>query len=201
MGYSTAGAIIMDAKNILEINEVSEFRSWLVANHNQQDECWLFVKKGKSKPNDHLWYLEAVEQALCFGWIDTTHKNINGRNLQKFTPRAKRSQWSELNKARCRRLERLGQMTEAGRSVLPDLTLTNFKIDETITHHFEENPIAWQNFKNFPPLYQHVRIDSIQRDKAKDASIFSKRLTRLITQSAQNMMYGEWNDNGRLPDD
>lgn len=191
----------MDEKNILEIDKIGEFRDWLATHHDTQNECWLFVKKGKLKPDDHIWYLEAVEQALCFGWIDTIHKNINGRNLQKFTPRAKKSQWSELNKARCRRLKRLDQMTEAGRKVLPDLSLTNFKIDESIAHQFEENPVAWHNFKTFPPLYQRVRIDSIQRDKAKDAAVFSKRLTRLITQSAQNKMFGEWNDNGRLPDE
>lgn len=188
----------MEAKNLLDIDNIQEFRQWLTDHGEQESECWIFVKKGKNKPTDHIWYLEAVEQALCFGWIDTTHKNIDGVNMQKFTPRAKKSSWSELNKERCRRLEKIGQMTDAGRAVLPDLTPSNFQIDVDIQKQLCENPQAWANFKKFPELYQRVRIDSIQRDKNKDKEVFEKRLNRLVTQSQQNKMFGDWNDYGRL---
>ncbi|WP_195923191.1 aldo/keto reductase [Lactobacillus crispatus] len=140
----------------------------------------------------------AMEEVLCFGWIDTTHKRINGVDMQRFTPRSKRSQWSELNKERCRRLEKLGLMTKAERKELPDMSEDAFKIDPDIKAAFDENLIAWENFQKFPKLYQRVRIDSIQRNKKKDQAVFDKRLKKLIEQSEKNKMFGQWNNYGRL---
>ena len=190
----------MDAKNILNIKTRSDFRKWLEKNHNKETECWMVAKKGKTPPEDCVWYLDSVEEVLCFGWIDTTHKKIDGVDLQKFTPRATKSPWSELNKERCRRLEKLGLMTDAGRAVLPDMSENGFVIDSEIMQAFSENPEAWKNFTSFPPLYQRVRIDSIQRDKKKDRVVFEKRVKKLIEQSAAGKMFGDWNDYGRLID-
>lgn len=188
----------METKNILNITTREAFRAWLTENHSTETECWFVAKKGKNPPPNVVRYLDAVEEALCFGWIDTTHKNINGVDLQRFTPRTAKSPWSELNKERCRRLEKLGLMTAAGRAVLPDLSKESFTIDPEILAAFQENPKAWENFKAFPPLYQRVRIDCIQRDKKKDRAVFEKRLQKLIENSAAGKLYGEWNDEGRL---
>ena len=160
----------------------------------------MVAKKGKNPPADCVWYLDAVEEVLCFGWIDTTHKRIDGIDMQRFTPRAAKSPWSELNKERCRRLEKLGLMTDSGRAALPDMSESGFVIDSEIYQAFQDNLIAWENFQKFPALYQRVRIDSIQRDKKKDRAVFDKRLKKLIEQSALGKMFGEWNDNGRLID-
>ena len=157
-------------------------------------------QKGKNPSADYVWYLDAVEEVLCFGWIDTTHKNIDGVDMQRFTPRTAKSLWSELNKERCRLLEKLGLMTDAGRAVLPDMSENGFMIDPEIQSAFGENPIAWKNFQNFPALYQRVRIDSIQRDKKKDRTVFEKRLKKLVQQSEAGKMFGDWNDYGRLLD-
>lgn len=186
--------------NVLNIKKRSEFRDWLAKNHDKASECWFVAKKGKKPPIDAIWYLDAVEEALCFGWIDTTHKSINGVDLQKFTPRSKQTVWSELNKERCRRLEKLGLMTAYGRCVLPDMSSESFVIDDDIMAMFLQKPIAWQNFLCFPSLYQRVRIDTIQRDKKKDMNVFVRRIQKLIDYSEQNIMYGEWNDYGRLLD-
>ncbi|MDV0441099.1 YdeI/OmpD-associated family protein [Methanorbis furvi] len=188
----------MEAKNILGITTREAFREWLAENHDKETECWMIAKKGKIPPKDFVWYLDSVEEVLCFGWIDTTHKNIDGVDMQKFTPRAPRSPWSELNKERCRRLEKLGLVTDAGRAVLPDMSEKSFVIDDEIMQAFKENPTAWDNFKSFPSLYQRVRIDSIQRDKRKDRAVFEKRVKKLIEQSAAGKMFGDWNDYGRL---
>ena len=190
----------MEPKNILNITTREDFRKWLIANHDTETECWMIVKKGKQPPTDYVWYLDAVEEVLCFGWIDTTHKNIDGVDIQKFTPRAAKSSWSELNKERVRRLEKLGLMTDAGRSVLPDMSDNGFVIDSEIMQAFHSNPLAWDNFIRFPKLYQRVRIDSIQRDKKKDRGVFDKRLEKLIEQSQAGKMFGDWNDYGRLID-
>lgn len=137
----------MEVKNILNIKTRSEFREWLTKNYDKETECWMAAKKGKTPPEDCVWYLDSVEEVLCFGWIDTTHK-----------------------------------------------------IDAEIMQAFHDNPEAWQNFSSFPPLYQRVRIDSIQRDKKKDRAVFEKRVKKLVEQSAAGKMFGEWNDYGRLID-
>lgn len=191
----------MTPKNVLNITTRAEFRQWLTQNHTTATECWFVAKKGKQRPENQVWYLDAVEEALCFGWIDTTHKTIDGVNLQRFTPRTRRSVWSELNKERCRRLIRLGLMTSAGRAVLPEMAPTAFSIDPEIQQAFQAAPQAWANFQRFPALYQRVRIDAIQRDKRKDRQVFERRLQRLITESAAGKQFGDWNDGGRLTDD
>ena len=92
---------------MLQMNCRADFRRWLSENHDKEAECWLAVKRGKNPPSDSLWYLDAVEEALCFGWIDSTVKNVDGVALQRFSRRSKKSTWTELNKERCRRLEAL----------------------------------------------------------------------------------------------
>ena len=90
-------------------------------NHRTERECWVAVKRGKPKDDGTFWYVVAVEEALCFGWIDSTvKKTAEEITVQKLSPRKARGNWTELNKERCRRLERLGLMTEAGRAVWPD---------------------------------------------------------------------------------
>ena len=83
--------------------------------------------------NGTFWYIDAVEEAMCFGWIDSTTKKMdNGITVQKLTPRRKGSLWSELNKERCRRMERIGRMADAGREALPDMSSNGFVIDKDI---------------------------------------------------------------------
>ena len=76
----------MEQKNILNITTKEDFRKWLIQNHNTESECWMAAKRGKNSPTDCVWYLDAVEEVLCFGWIDTTHKKIDGVDMQRFTP-------------------------------------------------------------------------------------------------------------------
>ncbi len=185
-------------KNILDINSRNEFRRWLVEHSATEKECWIAVKRGKTPPEDALWYLDAVEEALCFGWIDSTLKNVEGVSIQRFGPRSKSGRWTELNKERCRRLEKLGMMTDGGRTACPDLD-AEFVIVPEIIEAFSLNPTAWQNFKSFPSLYQRVRIDNIQRVEA-NPELFHSRLNKLIEASAKGEMIGDWHDYGRLLD-
>ena len=109
-----------------------EFRCWLENNHGSERECWLKLKRGRPT-EDAFAYLDAVEEALCFGWIDGHLKSFEGCGaLQRFTPRSRGSSWSELNKERVRRLERLGKMTDVGRACLPAMGPRSFRIYEGI---------------------------------------------------------------------
>lgn len=186
----------MELKNILNIKTRQEFRIWLSENCSKEKECWIVAKRGKEKSKNNIWYLDAVEEALCFGWIDTTVKSIDGVTMQKFTPRKKNSPWSELNKERCRRLERLGLMTDAGMAVLPDME--NFEIDVDILEALQADEETWKNFQEFPELYKRVRIDTIQINKKKRPALFASRLKKLLKNTKNGVMYGEWNDFGRL---
>ena len=188
----------MEIKNLLEVTNRDELRVWLEKYHQIEKECWVAVKRGRPKDDGIFWYIDAVEEAMCFGWIDSTTKTLdNGVTAQKLAPRRKGSLWSELNKERCRRMEKLGRMTDAGRAVLPDMTETGFVIDNEILELLQSDPVVWENFNKFPALYQRVRIDTIQIKK-KQPELFASRLEKLITNTKEGIMYGEWNDNGRL---
>ena len=126
-----------------------------------------------------------------------TKKMDNGITVQRLALRRKNSLWSELNKERCRRMERLGRMTDAGRAVLPDMSEKGFIIDKVILDALQRDSEIWENFQNFPALYQRVRIDTIQIKK-KQPELFQSRLQKLLDNTKAGIMYGEWNDNGRL---
>jgi uncharacterized protein YdeI (YjbR/CyaY-like superfamily) len=188
----------MEFENLLPAQNRDELRQWLVENYDKAKECWVVVKRGRPIDDGTFWYIDAVEEAMCFGWIDSTTKKMdNGITAQRLAPRRKDSLWSELNKERCRRMERLDRMTDAGRAVLPDLSTDSFVIDSDILTALQANKEVWANFQKFPPLYQRVRIDTIQI-KRKQPELFKSRLQKLIDHTKGGKMYGDWNDNGRL---
>jgi uncharacterized protein YdeI (YjbR/CyaY-like superfamily) len=115
---------------------------------------------------------------------------------QRFSPRKQRSNWTELNKERARRLIRLGLMTEAGWATLPDLTI-EFAVADDIVAALKAVPDAWSNFLAFPDLYRRVRIGYVEEVR-KNRSEFERRLNNLVQKSAANQMFGNWNDGGRL---
>lgn len=189
----------MEIVNLLEAGSRTELREWLMRNHHTETECWVVVKRGRPKDDGTFWYIDAVEEALCFGWIDSTTKRMNdNRTAQKLCPRKAGSNWSELNKERCRRMERLGLMTDAGRAVLPDMSDRGFRIDGKILQALQSDPVVWDNFCRLPDLYRRIRIDTIQINKKRRPEMFKSRLDKFIQNTRAGILYGEWNDNGRL---
>ena len=188
----------MTIQNLLDVKSRKELRDWLLRNHDKESECWIVVKRGRPVDDGTFWYIDAVEEALCFGWIDSTTKKISDDvTAQRLCPRRPRSNWSELNKERCRRMERLGLMTDAGRAVLPDMSENGFSIDEDILQELKADDVVWENFCRQPELYKRIRIDTIQIKK-KPPEIFRSRLDKFIENTRKGILYGEWNDNGRL---
>ncbi len=190
---------LQNPENILEVSNRHEFREWLAEHADSENECWVEGKRGKPKGDDQLYYLDAVEEALCFGWIDSTFKKIDGRSLQRFSPRRKGSRWTELNKERVRRLEKLGLMTDLGRAVLPDMSLKGFVIDPEIETALKQARV-YSKFKKLPPLYQRIKAYNIAFYKNRDKAAYERMLSRLIKETKAGNMYGEWNDYGRLLD-
>ena len=109
----------MEITLLLEFTQRQQLRDWLQENHASAKECWVVMSRAKNLVGV-LPYLDVVEEALCFGWIDSTMKRLpDGRLAQRLSPRRKKSHWTELNKERCRRLIQEGKMTDAGLNVIP----------------------------------------------------------------------------------
>lgn len=181
----------MEITKKLHTTSREQWRDWLAENHSTKREIWISTTKNP----DGLQYLDAVEEALCFGWIDSTIKAGEGVMWRRFSPRRKRSPWTELNKERCRRLERLGLMTDAGWAVLPNM---DFQIDDDVLATLQSDKIVWQNFQSLPPLYVRVRINNIQNIHKRNPEAFQRRLQKFIEFTHNCIMYGEWHDDGRL---
>ena len=93
----------MDAQNVLSAKNRSEFRSWLAGNSQIASECWVTVKRGKPTDETEFWYIDAEEEALCFGWIDSNHKLINGVRMQRFTPQKEKQSVDRAEQSLCGR--------------------------------------------------------------------------------------------------
>lgn len=188
----------MEIENLIAVKSRDDLRVWLQENCKTEKSCWVVVSM---TPNpETLLYLDAVEESLCFGWIDGIKKKMPETGLaQRLSPRSKKSSWTELNKERVRRLEKLGLMREEGRRVLPDMDYDSFKIDRVIEQRLKEERQVYENFLAFPALYKRVRIDTIQSVK-NQPELFKSRLDKFITNTKESKMYGQWNDNGRLLD-
>ena len=174
-----------------------QFRHWLEENAASKVEVFVYVKKGKPQDDGLLYYLDAVEEALCFGYIDSTAYPAGELIAQRFGPRTKNSPWSELNKERCRRLIALGLMDELGFASLPPLGPKSFHIDDDVEQALKEARV-YSAFKRFPPLYQRIRAYNVAFFKKRDPATYQKALNRLIEETKKGKMYGEWNDYGRL---
>jgi uncharacterized protein YdeI (YjbR/CyaY-like superfamily) len=110
----------MDIGETLYVTSRDEWRAWLAEHHARKQEVWLvFYKQGSGTPS--ISYDEAVEEAICYGWIDSQIRSLEtGRFVRRFTPRRRGSAWSNYNRKRAVKMSREGRMTEAGRALLPD---------------------------------------------------------------------------------
>lgn len=185
----------MEVTSKVKPSNRAEWRSWLIDNHESATEIWLVTD---TRPNvSTVAYLDSVEESICFGWIDGIAKRISDvEKAQRFTPRRPRSNWTELNKERARRLVRLGLMTESGQRKLPDLT-KQFEIPDDILVAINANHQTSANFAKFPDLYIRVRIGYIEEMRKRPPE-FERRLNNFLSKTLAGKMFGNWNDGGRL---
>lgn len=135
-------------------------------------------------------YLDAVEEALCFGWIDGLAKRLDEHcTAQRFTPRRKSSHWTELNKERARRLIQEGRMMDAGQAVLPELSATAFLIAPGILAALQADPTTWANFQAFPASYQRIRVGFV-KEMRRRPEVFATRLGHLLKKTHANKQFG-----------
>lgn len=171
--------------NTLYVTTSEQWREWLEANYNKVQELWLiFYKKDSGVPS--LDYETAVEDALCYGWIDSIIIKIDEQKYaRKFTPRNANSKWSDLNKKRIANVIKDGRMTEIGMAKIeaakrngswdkvdrPDI---NLEISPEFKLALNKNKKAQENFNHFAWTYQKpfiIWISMAKRDETKQKRI------------------------------
>ncbi len=173
-----------------------EFRNWLEKNCETKRQCFVIVTS-KKVMSEGFCYLDAVEEAICFGWIDSVFKkDENGNFIIRFSPRKKNSNWTELNKERARRLIRLNKMSEFGRKSLPNLE-EPFVVPEDVDEIFKKDEQLLKEIAKLPRLYFRIRVDNILKVR-KNEEQFKFRLEKFIKYTKEGKMYGQWDDCGRL---
>lgn len=173
----------------LYVRNRKEWRAWLRKNFRQCTEIWLvYYKKNSGKPR--IPYDDAVEEALCFGWIDGQVRKIDdARFAQRFTPRQPKSAWSAINITRAKKMIAAKQMTPAGLSAFGPERRREYapqpdKLPPALEETFRSQAEAWKNFQAFPPYYR--RMTSMWVASAKKEETQRSRLDKLIAFSARN---------------
>ena len=175
----------MNKDNILHITTRAEWRNWLENNFNTQQEVWLvYAKKSTGKPR--IQYNDAVEEALCFGWIDSTHKTLdNDHTMQRFTPRKPKSSYSQPN---IERLKWLAQNNFIHRSLLEhvqEIISQEFIFPKDILDEIKRDKAAWNNYIKFSDSYKRLRVAYIDSARKRPEE-FTKRLTNFIQKTRDN---------------
>jgi uncharacterized protein YdeI (YjbR/CyaY-like superfamily) len=190
----------MEISKTLYVPERADWRAWLERHHKTETEVWLiYYKKHTGRPT--IPYDCAVEEALCFGWIDSTVKRIDDEKYaQRFTPRKDNKNWSDPNKKRVRKLMKEGKMTKAGLAKISDEVLSQLESSSAqkkrealvIPAYFKEaliaNEHAWANFNNLAASYRsdYVHwVTSCKKEETRD-----RRLKEAVELLALNKKLG-----------
>jgi uncharacterized protein YdeI (YjbR/CyaY-like superfamily) len=191
--------IDVDLNKTILFEDKKKWREWLEKNHLKYNEIWLIhYKKNSSKRS--INHCDAVEEALCFGWIDSTLKKIDEeRYILRFTPRKKKSVWSKINKETAEKMILLGKMTQSGfdtidiakKQGLWETAYTN-KVKDRLPSDLKKalvlDKVAWNNFQNFANSYRNMYIGWIKNAKTDTTRL--KRINEVVKRSRENKKPG-----------
>ena len=176
----------------------AECRRWLERNHDKVTEQWFgFYKKNSGKAG--ITYQEALDEALCFGWIDGLKKSVDESSYTfRFTPRKPKSVWSVVNTKRAEELCKLGRMKPAGlkafavrdpkRSGIYSFENRPRKLSASCEKEFKAHKEAWKFFQSQPPGYQRTASFWVMSPKQEATRL--RRLARLINDSEKKIRPG-----------
>lgn len=176
-----------------------KWRSWLKRNHASQSEAWIVFYKTHTGLGK-IWYLEALDEALCFGWIDGRVRRIdNQKHMVRFTPRRRESFWSNRNVKNVRRLIEEGRMTPAGLTKIDSSTLNKpisksgrssprFRISPEMRKRLSANQRAWRNYLSLPPSTREMYAYWLS--SAKKPETKKRRLRKAIALLSKNKSTG-----------
>lgn len=179
----------------LEVRSRAEWRRWLERNHDRASEAWVVFHKQSSGRRSGLSYEDSVEEALCFGWVDSLVKGLDdSRYLRKFTPRKPDSAWSTSNRRRYEKLKAQGLLAPAGITRAPtsksgDVPRPSITaLAKDIRTAVKANPRAWAFFHDLAP--SHKRNYIIWIESAKRPETRTKRLTEAVRLLASGKKLG-----------
>jgi uncharacterized protein YdeI (YjbR/CyaY-like superfamily) len=178
----------------------AEWRAWLQKNHTQKESIWLVLYK-KGHEGSSLAVGEAVEEALCFGWIDgLTNKMDEKRFKLLLAPRKPKGVWSKINKARVARLIKTGQMQPAGLAIIKQAKKSgawnalndsdSLKYPQDLVKAFSKNKKAKKHFDAFPPSAKKMILWWIQSAKTKETQ--ARRLNETVEKASENIRANQY---------
>lgn len=183
----------MDITEVYYPRNRAEWRAWLAQNYLSASEIWL-ITPNKASGKDRVPYDDAVEEALCFGWIDGIAKKFDAdSSAQRFTPRKKKSNLSELNRQRIWKLQQQGLILPLGVELIKDqLGSPNDPLDipTFIEEALRQDPVVWENFQQFSHFYRRLRVGWVLECLKQRPDEALKRLEYLVKMTAQNKRYG-----------
>ena len=179
----------MDIGKTVYFPDREGWRDWLSKNYDKEKDIWLvYPKKASGRPR--IVYNDAVEEALCFGWIDSTAKRIDENSYaQRFSPRNPKTPYSESNKQRLRKLVKEGKVIPSVEASIKNIISEEFVVPPDILEAIKTNQVAWVNFQKFSPQYQRIRVAYVEGARNRPDE-FRKRLTNLVKMSTKNKQFG-----------
>lgn len=162
-----------------------DWRKWLTDNFETACEVW-FVFPCKSAGKKSIIYNDAVEEALCFGWIDSTIKSLDKEHkIQRFTPRKPKSAYSQANKERLKWLLENKMIHPKCEDKIRTVLSDPFIFPNDITDRLKEDKIVWKNYQHFSDTYKRIRIAYIEAARKRPEE-FKKRLNNFINKTKEN---------------
>jgi uncharacterized protein YdeI (YjbR/CyaY-like superfamily) len=179
----------MEITRTLYAADRDAWRAWLAEHHRTEKEIWLvYPRKASGKPR--IPYNDAVEEALCFGWIDSTQKTLDDdHTAQRYSPRRPGIPYSQTNQERLRRLVAQGKVLDEVRESIGDLLDRPFRMPADIQRALQAEEPAWSNLQGWPDAYLRIRVAYVD-DARDDPAEFQKRLRNLIDKSRQGKRFG-----------
>ncbi len=179
----------LDEIDLLEVANRPEWRAWLRKNHRSANEIWLvFYRKGSGK--ERIAYNDAVEEALCFGWIDSNVRSIDSQRFaQRFSPRKPNTPYSPANQERLRGLIAAGKVSKDVLATLPRMPEPKLVVAKDILGAIKADKEAWANYRKLSPAYKRIRIGFIEGARKRPKE-FQKRLDYFIKMTAKNKKFG-----------
>jgi len=177
----------MEIGETLYVTGREDWRAWLEEHFEDRDEIWLVMpKKASGKPA--IEYNAAVEEALCFGWIDSIRKSLDeDSSAQRFSPRRPGSGYSQPNKERLAWLAARDRIHAYMQAAAEAVLAEPFEFPDDIIAAIRANPEAWAYYQDFPAGYRRIRIAYIDGARQRPEE-FEKRLNNFIEKTAQGKM-------------
>ena len=172
-------------KKVIYCKNRQEWRSWLANNFQSEKEIW-FVFPTIAACEESVTYNDAVEEALCFGWIDGVAGTLDQTHqLRRFTPRRKGSAYSRLNIERLIHLDSLGLIHPSIKEEVKDIIYQPFIFPEDIIKALKKDPLVWKNYQGFTDSYKRIRVAYIDAARKRPEE-FKKRLNSFINKTREN---------------